>query len=436
VNPEVLEQQPNISETAPPHPHPPVEGEGRVRESHGSSDYLAEVVVVGAGPAGTAVSILLAQQGHEVMLVDRATFPRDKPCAEYLSPACSPILQRLGAFEAVMAACPQLLRGMRVVDHGRCACVGRFVWQGEPLCGLALPRLVLDHLLVQQACRVGVTFHAGLHVRRPLQDGSRVCGVQGEHRGQPVSVRARLVIAADGIHSTLARRLGLVRRVRWLRHLAMVTHYTCVQASQPLGEIFLLPAGYLGLAPVGEQLMNVSLVVRSTHLAQAKLRPEVLLERTIQNHAELARRFVRSRRVKPVRTIGPLAQRTRPLHREGILFVGDAAGFFDPLTGQGIFLALRGAELAAMAAHRRLSEQAGATCALRDYEAAYRKAFDDKYRLSTFIQLGLRWPWLADRVVARLARQPALADTVVGVSGDFLAPSRVLSWDFARRVLL
>lgn len=395
-----------------------------------------EVLVVGAGPAGAAVSILLAQQGHEVTLVDRATFPRDKPCAEYLSPACSPILQRLGAFEAVMAARPQLLRGMRIVDHGARSCVGRFVRQGKPLCGLALPRLILDHLLVQQACRVGVSFHSGVYIRRPLQHGRRVCGVQGECRGQPVSIRARLVIAADGIHSTLARRLGLVRRVRWLRHLAMVTHYTGVRASQPLGEIFFLPAGYLGLAPVGERLMNVSLVVRSAHLARARLRPEVLLERTIRSHAELGPRFIQAERVKPVHTIGPLAQRTRPLHREGILFVGDAAGFFDPLTGQGIFLALRGAELAAVAAHRRLSGQAGSTRALRDYAGAYRQAFDAKYRLSTLIQLGLRWPWLANRVVARLAREPALADTVVGVSGDFLSPSQVLSWHFARRLLL
>ena len=112
----------------------------------------ADVLVVGAGPAGAAVSILLARQGYRVLLVDRATFPRDKACAEYLSPACNHLLAQLGVLEAVLAASPQRLQGMRVTDHRGRSCWGRFVHQGQCLYGLALPRLVLDHLLVQQAC--------------------------------------------------------------------------------------------------------------------------------------------------------------------------------------------------------------------------------------------------------------------------------------------
>lgn len=396
----------------------------------------ADVLVVGAGPAGAAVSILLARQGYRVLLVDRATFPRAKACAEYLSPACTEFLAQLGVLDAVLAAAPQRLQGMRVTDHRGRSCWGRFVQDGQCLYGLALPRLVLDHLLVQQACREGVELRTGLWVRQPLLDGQRVGGVSGQQAHRPTTVRARLVIAADGVHSTLARRLGLVRRVRWLQHVALVTHYAGVSPMRPWGEMFLIPAGYIGLAPVSDVLANVSVVVRAAHLAAAQETPEVFFAQTVQAHPELQQRFTSAVRVSKLLTTGPMAQRTACPQHDGILFIGDAAGFFDPFTGQGIYLALHSAALAATVAHRALCSGDVSARHLRSYFVAHRQAFGDKYRLSELIQLGLRVPWLANHVIDRLARRPALADTVVGVTGDFVSPKAVLSWRFAAQVLV
>lgn len=396
----------------------------------------ADVLVVGAGPAGAAVSILLARQGYRVLLVDRATFPRDKACAEYLSPACNQLLAQLGVLEAVLAASPQRLQGMRITDHRGRSCWGRFVHHGQCLYGLALPRLVLDHLLVQQACREGVEFRTGLWVRQPLLDGQRVSGIQGVQAQRQVTVRARLVIAADGLHSTLARRLGLVRRVRWLQHVALVTHYAGVHPLRPWGEMFLIPAGYIGLAPVSDTLINVSVVVRAAHLAAAQQNPAVFAAQTVQDHPELQQRFARAVRTKKLLVTGPMAQRTACPQHDGILFIGDAAGFFDPFTGQGIYLALHSAVLAATVAHRALRSGDLSAHQLRRYGFAHQQAFRDKYRLSALIQLGLRVPWLANYVIDRLARRPTLADTVVGVAGDFLSPQAVLSWRFATQVLV
>lgn len=396
----------------------------------------ADVLVVGAGPAGTAASILLARQGYRVLLVDRATFPRDKACAEYLSPACNPLLAQLGVLEAVLAASPQRLHGMRVTDYGGRSCWGRFVQQGQALYGLALPRLVLDQLLVQQACREGVELHTGLWVRQPLLDGQRVGGIQGVQAQRQVTVRARLVIAADGLHSTLARRLGLVRRVRWLQHVALVTHYAGVHPLQPWGEMFLIPSGYIGLAPVSDTLVNVSVVVRAAHLAAAQQQPADFVALTVQDHPELRQRFAQAVRAKKLLVTGPMAQRTACPQHDGILFIGDAAGFFDPFTGQGIYLALHSAVLAATVAHCALRRGDLSARNLRSYVLAHQRAFRDKYRLSALIQLGLRIPWLANHVIGRLARCPALADTVVGVAGDFLSPKTVLSWRFATQVLV
>lgn len=392
----------------------------------------ADVLIVGAGPAGAAASILLARQGYKVLLVDRATFPRDKACAEYLSPACTPLFAHLGVLDKILSTSPQRLQGMRIVDYHGQDCWGRFLQHGEALEGLALPRLLLDHLLVQQACQTGVELRTGFRVRQPLLSGQHVCGVHGQQRTQSVTLRARCVIAADGRLSTLARRLQLVRRIKWLQHIALVTHYQGVHPVRPWGEMFLLPTGYLGLAPVGDNLMNVSLVTHKHHFRAAH--PEAFFEATLQSHAELRQRFAHATRVKGFLTVGPMAQRTVCPPYDGILFIGDAAGFLDPFTGQGIYLALHSAYLAAMTAHHALSHGDVSQQSLRQYYDAHHHAFRHKYRLSTLIQLGIRVPWVADRVINRLARTPTLADTIVGVVGDFLSPQEVLSWRFATRL--
>ena len=393
-----------------------------------------EVVVVGAGPAGAAVSILLARQGHRVLLMDRAHFPRDKACAEYLSPACSALLDDLGVLADVCATQPQRLQGMRVTDYQGHSCVGHFVHHGRPLHGLALPRYVLDYLLVQRACEVGVELQTGCVVRQPLLRSQRVCGVTGMRQGKSVTVEAQLVIAADGRHSVLGRRLGVIRHVRWLQHVAFVTHYTQVHASQPYGEMFLLPGGYVGLSPVAEDIVNVSLVLHRRALARAQCRPAALLAAAVQAQPELRQRFAQAVRIKPILATGPMAQRTLSPSQDGILFVGDAAGFFDPFTGQGIYLALQSATLAAAAAHQALSTGDTSALSLRQYYLAHHRVYDDKYRLSALIQLGLRVPWLANWAIQRLAQTSGLADTIVGVTGDFLPPQAVLSLDFARRL--
>jgi flavin-dependent dehydrogenase len=215
-----------------------------------------------------------------------------------------------------------------------------------------------------------------------------------------------------------------------------MTHYAGVYPMQPWGEMFLIPSGYIGLAPVSDTLVNVSVVVRAAHVATAQQKPEVFVAQTVQAHPELRQRFAQARQVKKLLATGPMAQRTECPQHDGILFIGDAAGFFDPFTGQGIYLALHSAALAATVAHRALCSGDVSARHLRSYCLAYRQAFRDKYRLSKLIQLGLRVPWLANHVIDRLARCPTLADTVVGVTGDFLSPRTVLSWRFATRVLV
>src|SRR5207248_10596305 len=174
----------------------------------------------------------------------------------------------------------------------------------------------------------------------------------------------------------------------------------------------------------------------AAHLAAGPHKPEAFVTQAVQAHPELRQRSARALRAKQLLVTGPMAQRTACPQHDGILFIGDAAGFFDPFTGQGIYLALHSAVLAAAVAHRALCSGVLSADVLRTYYRAHRQAFRDKYRLSALIQLGLRVPWLANRVIDRLARRPSLAGIVVGVAGDFVSPKTVLSWRFATQVLM
>src|SRR5262249_9629314 len=160
---------------------------------------------------------------------------------------------------------------------------------------------------------------------------------------------------------------GLVQRIRWLQHVAFVTHYASVHATQPWGEMFLIPSGYIGLAPVSDSLVNVSVVVRAAHLLAAQKTSKVFFAQTVQAHPEMQQRFAEAIRVKNLVTTGPMAQRTACPQHDGIMFIGDAAGFFDPFTGQGIYLALHSATLAAAVAHRALCSETLSADFLRSY---------------------------------------------------------------------
>ena len=204
----------------------------------------------------------------------------------------------------------------------------------------------------------------------------------------------------------------------------------------PGETIFLIPSGDVGLAPVSDALINVSVVVCAAHLAAAQKTSQAFFAQTVQAHPELRQRFARTIHIKGLLTIGPMAQCTACPQQVGIMFRGDAAGVFDPFTSQGIYLALHSVTLAAAVAHRAVCNGALSADALRSYFLAYRQAFRDKYRLSTLIQLGLCVPWLANPIIDRLARRSMLTDIVVGVAGDCVSLTVVLSWRFAAQVFL
>jgi flavin-dependent dehydrogenase len=204
------------------------------------------------------------------------------------------------------------------------------------------------------------------------------------------------------------------------------------------GEMHVEDDGYVGLANVGDGVTNVALVMPVWRARAAKGRSAPFLDGWLRSRAQLASRFAGAERLAPVRATGPFAQRARRAWASGAALVGDAADFYDPFTGEGIYAALRGGELLAPLVERALA--AGTTsesdAELARYDAIRTREFGGKWKVERLVALAVATPALMNRAARTLSRRKEMADLLVGVAGDFVPPSEVLSFRYLSRLIL
>jgi geranylgeranyl reductase family protein len=404
----------------------------------------SRVIVVGGGPAGSSTAYFLARSGIEVVLLDRARFPRDKTCSEYMSPQASRILEEMNALDAVEGAGAAQLTGMRVHAPNGSTIHGEFVsdhgYRGHRDRGLAVRRTILDAILLDRARAAGARVEEGTRVTDVLRDESgRVTGVVtlGD-RGKLVERRASLVVGADGLRSIVGRRLGLIRASRWPRRIALVTHYSGVEGLRNMGEMHVDSGGYCGVADVGNGLVNVAVVVPVSRAAEVAVDRTEFLESWLAERSNLAAMFANATRETPVRATGPFASSAKRAWAPGAALVGDAADFFDPFTGEGIYTALRGGEILAQYAGDALagSTTHQADSALKAYDKSRRKEFSGKWKVERMVGAAVAFPALINRAARVLSHRRDMADLLVGVVGDFVPAREVLRPGYLLSLLL
>lgn len=407
-----------------------------------------DVLIAGAGPGGSACATHFARLGHRVIVVDRARFPREKACSEYLSPEAVRLLDRLGVVPGLERAGGQPLFGTRVVAPRGSVLTGRFAetsikpWRDV---GLAVPRRILDHQLMETARAAGAVVLERTTVEELLYDGGAVAGlaVRGPS-GERSLLRARLTIGADGLRSVVARRIGR-RRYGAPARIAFVAHVAGVPGLDGFAEMHVGDDGYVGLNRVGVEchpersdsvLANVALIVPQRRAMLARGRVEQFFFDALETFPGVRGRVRRDGLIRRVLVTGPFAARSARVVADGALLVGDAADFFDPFTGEGIYSALKGAELAVEVGATALARGGAATAGqLAGYRVARRAAFLGKWAVERLVGYGMLLPGLFDRAVERLERR-GLSHTFIGVTGDLLPASHVLNpWFLSRMVL-
>jgi len=381
-----------------------------------------DVLVVGAGPAGAIAGLVLARAGVRVRLVDRAAFPRDKLCGDTINPGTLARLRALGVAAEIDA------RGLRVdgmvVTSARAAIAGTYP---HDLCGRAIVRRELDAILLRHAIDAGCAFDPNVLVTGAVVDGDRVVGatIAG---GRARRLLARVTIAADGRRSALTWGLGVARHPVRPRRWAVGAYYEgvepCGQAppdrAASFGEMHVRRHGYVGVAPVGPGLTNVCVVRPSAPGDAVMSDPVGLLDATLTSDAQLAPRFADARRVTRPVVLGPLAVDVVPPALEGLLLAGDAAGFIDPMTGDGLRFAVRGGELAAMAVLDALAH--GWRGVHARHAARRRAAFGAKHVFNRGLRRVVGTPALVDVAAFGARVAPGVLRRVIAHAGDCDVP--------------
>jgi flavin-dependent dehydrogenase len=330
-------------------------------------------------------------------------------------------LRDLGMLDAVEAAGPAHLGGWRLRAEDGTGFDGAFP---APLHALGIPRTILDTLLLDGARAAGVEVRTGTRVIDLLREGGGAAGVRAVGPdGDSVDVHARRGIGADGLRSVVVRRLGLLRRGPRLRKVALAAHVRGITSLGGRGELHLSAHGCAGVADVGDGTANVTVVAYGGEAARVRGDPGGYFDAALVRYG-----FSGAERTEAVVATGPFDWPVRSAISPGALLVGDASGYYDPFTGQGIYRALRGAEMSAEVCGEALRAGGVGTvpaAALLPYERDRRRAFVPGGRVQHLVEAFVSRPRLFGAVARRFSRNPGLGDAVIAVTGD-LRPARTL----------
>ncbi|MGW7824446.1 geranylgeranyl reductase family protein [Streptomyces puniciscabiei] len=403
--------------------------------SSSQAEETADVIVVGAGPAGSTTAYYLAQAGLDVLLLDKAHFPRDKVCGDALTPRAVKELLAMG----VDLQGPGWVRsrGVRACGAGLQVEMDWPDTIGYPSFGLVRTRKDFDHLLAERAQAAGARLQQGTKVTDVLLDErtGHARGVVARRDGVEHLYRARLVVAADGASSRVAVRMGLQQRKDRTMGVAVRRYYTTDRTSDDYIECWLdlqdpassgrrsMLYGYGWLFPVGNSMWNVGIgtvgVNRRLDIDHRALLQDwtsrLPKERQIdEDHATTA--------ISGHALPGGMSR--TPQYTRGVLLAGDAAGLINPLSGEGIDYAMESGRFSAEVIIQALARPTASQRerALHAYPHLLKDAFGGYFTLGRLVVQALGSPHLMKFTTTHSLRHPALAHLMFKLWGNLIDP--------------
>lgn len=364
------------------------------------TDY--DVLVAGAGIAGCALAIRLAMAGRRVALLEKDAFPRHKLCGEFLSPETLDQFNELGLMDAVLGA------GARSIGECVLAAARGAVFRAPlPGAALGLSRYALDSLMVSRARELGAT----------VRDSVSVTGISGAPGAFTAStgaglVSARMAVGAFGRRSGLDSALSR-RRPQPGPYVAFKQHYHAPDFPARI-EVHGVDSGYCGVSPVEHGRVNVCAIVQERRLDRAAGSFARFVQETLSSNPRLFA-VISPLEAAPgtLRAVSRPSLAPRSKQDQGVWMIGDAAGMIAPLCGDGMGMALAGAELAARAIEAHLAGTLDFDRALREYALSWNRAFGRRLAIGRAVHAAAVRAGFRDLAVAACAAHPALGRWII-----------------------
>jgi geranylgeranyl reductase family protein len=373
------------------------------------TENLFDVVVVGAGPAGSATAIKLAKTGLKVALLDKATFPRDKTCGDALS---VDVINQLAMLSDKLAEDFKKLDnkissyGVKIFSPNHNYIDIPFIYKNQKSCGFISPRVSFDNLLFQHAkeySNIAVFENCVVKSAEVANDKVRL-------QSTCCTFMAEMVVGADGAHSIVSKQLSDIKVEKEHYSAGLRVYYEGVTSFHDENFIELhffkeiLP-GYLWIFPLADNKANVGIGMLSSTVSKKKVNLKEVLNNLLQTHPDLKERFKNAKPLETVKGYGlPLGSKKRHLSGERFLLAGDAAALIDPFSGEGIANAIRSGRIAA--------EHIKTCFEQKNFSATFNKGYDkeiyrrmwNEFKISRTFQNLVRYPWLFNFGI-RKARQ-------------------------------
>ncbi len=355
----------------------------RVRSKSAGANNHYDVIVVGAGPAGSVLSWELARKGISVLLLEASRFPREKVCGDYVEPRGLRVLEAMGCLKQVEERQPLPITHSATYVDSECRYRGRIPFYGLlaglPPHGYIIPREQLDELLFRTAAAAGAIVREEVVVKR-VESGSTGVSVETRSKSRRLTFKSRLVVGADGVNSVVARSMDLLANDR--RHIALSQRAYAEGIEGDVGEAVFyfekdLFPGYGWMFPIRGGRVNFGVGILAESASRLDVKVPALFKTFFEKLRWSHHRCKKLQLCAPpiggiVKTYGAAG----PNYFDGGLLIGDAGSFVDPMTGEGITPAIESALIAARVITKALAEDRTEAAFLSLYETEFRNYFD------------------------------------------------------------
>ncbi len=388
---------------------------------------FVDVIVSGAGPAGSTCALYLARAGRRVLLLDQARFPRDKICADNKSWICTDLVKDLGLWAAFQKLPKQEIRAMLFSTPGghvlRVPLDDAKVRSHGPHYNVR--RTVFDDVLFQAAKRhENIQVREGFRVQRVLKEKDRVIGLQGtDSDGKTKRFFADVVVGADGSQSPVAHGVGLSPVVRHRHATNARAYFEGVSHDPHTVELHSLPGvnpGYFWIFPVDNGVCNVGVGLPTVYAEKHRVNPAKMLS-DLTHLPQFASRFKDAKRASDVGVWGIAvgSAKKRPVSGAGFVLCGDAANTAVTFAGEGVGPAMRSGKIAAHALDTALEENDVSAKSLRRYDDALWRVMGPENKAMASLEFLIKNPALFDFAVKRGAKNPRLAKLASKIASDY-----------------